>query len=67
MRAYSLVFDTPDGTVVHFVGSEAEARQFRMSLMKTEGLKRKEVEINMVEIPTGKADLLKWINAEFKR
>ncbi len=64
MRAYSVVVS--DGRFPPtFVGSEAEARQFRMELMKSEGLKRKEIEVNLIEIPTTKPELLAWLNKNF--
>lgn len=64
MRAYSV---THGDNKVHFLGSEVEARQFRMELMKSEGLKRKEIDVKLVEIPTTKAELLNWLNSELKR
>lgn len=71
MRAYSVVYkEHKDGAEkVHatFIGSEAEAKTFRVELMKVEGLKRKDVEISLVEIPTTKPELLAWLNAELKK
>jgi hypothetical protein len=49
---------------VHFLGSEAEARQFRMQLMKDLALKRKDIEVNLVEIPTTKIELIGWLNIQ---
>lgn len=66
MRAYKVVYDNTSKEVVHFVGSEVEARQFRMELMKELVLKRKEIEVELVEIPTTKAELLAWLNAQSK-
>jgi len=69
MRAYCVSYTEqreakgePNVHRVYFVGSEVEARQFRMRLMEENKLKRKEIPIDLVEIPTGKAELLSWIN-----
>jgi hypothetical protein len=65
MRAYCVHTTEPE--IVYFVGSEVEARQFRMRLMEEHKLKRKEITIDLVEIPTGKAELLSWINSRETR
>jgi hypothetical protein len=68
MRAYSVVF-TPEGELknVVFIGSDAEAKTFRGEVMKIYDLKRKDIEINLVEIPTTKPELIAWLNAELKK
>ena len=66
MRAYKVTYDNTSKEVVHFVGSEVEARQFRMELMKELALKHKDIEVELVEIPTTKTELIGWLNAQSK-
>jgi hypothetical protein len=59
MRAYKI---SPRDFPPAFAPSEAEARATRASLMETYGLKRKDILVEPVEIPTTKAELLRWLN-----
>lgn len=68
MKLYktTAVFDvSEDGTEVRtevsWAGSQAEASKAR-SLAYTKGAKRKEVETEMVEVPTHKEGLLDFLN-----
>lgn len=44
-------------------GSEKDARQLKAEWLLTQGLKRKDVSVEPVDIPTTKEDLLAWLNA----
>lgn len=47
-----------------FVGSEAEARTVRGEMFENapKGVLKKEITIDMVEIPTTKSELIGWLN-----
>ncbi len=58
MRCY--LVKGPD--VRRYAGTMAEARETRENMMETHALKKKEVEIEQVEVPTAKEGLLKVLN-----
>ena len=66
MRAYK-VNHKDLGT--RFAPSEALARTARQSMFEAGSdiskVARKDITIEMVEIPTGKAELLEWLNKNF--
>ena len=63
MRAYRVVGKTTNGTTVtRFAGTQADARQTRDAIVNDTGLKKGEVDIEEVEIPTAKAELIEFIN-----
>lgn len=62
MRAYRVTANTPNVFAERYAGSEAEARKIRADLTEAHGLVRKNTEIEMIEIPTSKADLLHFLN-----
>lgn len=53
--------DTPDSEI-HWVGSQADAASKRKELTSS-GFKRAEIETAEVDVPTDKAGLLSWLNA----
>lgn len=66
MRAYKVTADVEDGekmtTVTKFAGTQADARAARQALVDEHGVKKKDVSLDEVEIPTAKSDLLDFIN-----
>jgi hypothetical protein len=67
MRAYkvSTEHNNDDGgktPVFRYAGTNAEARQTRDAMVNDYGVKKKEVTIEDVDIPTSKAELLDFIN-----
>ena len=46
-----------------FAGSEAEARQLRMAMVEKTGIKKSQITIEGIEIPTNKPDLLAFLNS----
>ncbi|WP_087746385.1 MULTISPECIES: hypothetical protein [unclassified Acidovorax] len=52
---------TPD-TETHWVGSQADAASRRKQL-NADGFKRADIETHEVDVPTDKAGLLAWLNA----
>ena len=66
MRAYK-VHHKDLGT--RYVASEALARTARQSMFEAGSeiskVARKDITIDMVEIPTSKAELLEWLNKNF--
>jgi hypothetical protein len=70
MRAYQVHSALPirpgvRDTVVHvrkFAGTQAEARQARETIVNDYGVKKSDVEIEEVEIPTAKSELLGYLN-----
>lgn len=63
MRAYR-VSAQPDGTVLKFkvAGSQADAKIKRDELIEELGVKKKDVIIEEIDIPTSKAELLDILN-----
>lgn len=64
MRAHS-VFCNKGAVRTAFAGSEAEARRIRTDWMERFDLKRKDIEVKQVDIPTTKVELLGWLNIQF--
>lgn len=64
MRAYKVKHNAI-GT--RFASSEAEARSTRVAMFENapKGVLKKEITIDMVEIPTTKSELLAWLNQNF--
>ena len=61
MRAHSVFCNK--GAVRHvFAGFEAEARRIRTDWMERFDLKRKDIEVKQVDIPTTKSELIGWLN-----
>lgn len=63
MKAYKV--QAVEGDVVvatRYAGSQAQVRELRDQLMEQFDVKRKQVSSEEVEIPTGKAELLEFIN-----
>ncbi len=61
MRAYK-ISAVGDGKPLGFGGSQAHAREVRDQVMARKELRKKDLQIEEVEVPTGKTDLLEFIN-----
>lgn len=64
MRAYQVSVQ-PNGEIIRFAiaASQADARVKRDELISDmEGIKKKDVTIEEIEIPSGKSDLIEFIN-----
>jgi hypothetical protein len=66
MKLYrvSLITEAGGAKTAKWVGSQDEATKQRMALMDAFGLKRKDVHIGQIDVPTTKADLIEWLNAK---
>jgi len=64
MRCYSVKAMGKDGRIIgrRYAGTAALSREAREVLMATFGVKKKDVSIDEVEVPTAKADLLVFVN-----
>lgn len=60
MRAYRLA--QADGYILGFAGSHGDAVKNRMAQMEKHALKRSEIEIKEIDIPTDKTNLLTFLN-----
>lgn len=45
-----------------FAGTAADSKEVRDTIVEETGLKKKDVEIEQVEVPTSKTELLEFIN-----
>jgi len=53
----------PDGTIKpQYAGSQSEASQVKKAIQEANGLKRTEVGVEEVDVPTSKAELIAWLN-----
>lgn len=63
MRAYKVTAADDEGVLgTRYAGTNALAREARDQLVEQFGIKKKDVTIEDAEIPTGKAELLEFIN-----
>lgn len=63
MRAYQVTVKNGDKVLgTRFAGTQAESRSTRDELVTQFDVKKSAVEIEEVEIPTAKPDLLVWVN-----
>jgi hypothetical protein len=63
MRAYQVTAKDGDKVLgTRFAGTQADSRSTRDNLMEQFDVKKSAVEIEEVEIPMAKPDLLGWIN-----
>lgn len=69
MRAYKVTTtvpgteDTAEKKLTSYAASQTEAGQIKKGWLEEHGLKRSHpVRVDPVDIPTGKADLIPWIN-----
>lgn len=62
MKLYRVSFAADAGEVGTWAGTQADASKARTDFMQKYGLKRKEIHIEDVEVPTRKEDLLAWLN-----
>jgi len=52
---------------VRYAGSEVDARTLRLLAMKEENVKRTSTDVELIEVPTTKAELLDFLNKEYDR
>ena len=65
MKLYRVSFtDGDNNDVAKWVGSQDEATKQRMAFMSEHGVKRKDVSIENIEVPTTKAELIEWLNTK---
>lgn len=64
MKLYRITYTRPNALAmtVRWAGTQADATHTRMDVMAQDGLKRKEIGIEDIEIPTKKEELLAWLN-----
>mgnify|MGYP003544660126 CR=1 FL=1 len=62
MKLYKTTVSPGDKTTVSWQGTQADAASVRKRAMD-DGAKRKDVTTEDVEVPTDKAGLLAWLNA----
>ena len=60
MKLYRVSFTD----VAKWVGSQDEATKQRMAFMEAHGLKRKEIHIEQIDVPTSKTELIEWLNTK---
>ena len=61
-RAYVVEHKSAKANLHVFAPSEVAARKVRAELMELHGLKRAELEVNFVDIPSNKEDLIEFMN-----
>lgn len=62
MKLYRVSFDDGNKEVTKWVGSQDEATKQRMAFMDEHSIKRKDVHIEQVNVPTAKTELIEWLN-----
>ena len=63
MKLYRVSFNDGDNKeVAKWAGSQDEATKQRMTFMSEHGIKRKDIHIEPVDVPTTKAELIEWLN-----
>lgn len=69
MRCYKVVCvddDTGEVKATKYAGTAAESKTIRQAFVDEYGVKKKDVDIEEVDIPTAKPALLAWVNANVK-
>lgn len=63
MRAYKVSYSADGARMVRFGGSQGEAKDHRQTIVnELTGAKKSAVEIEEIDIPTGKTELLAFVN-----
>lgn len=64
MNLYRIAYTRPNALAetVRWAGTQTDATHIRMEVMAQDGLKRKEIGIEDIEVPTKKEELLAWLN-----
>lgn len=63
MRAYLVkTVNGVEPAVKKYAGSQSEAAAVKKEIQEAQDLKRTQVSFDEVEIPTGKTELIAWIN-----
>lgn len=62
MKLYRVSFTADADEIGTWVGTQSDASKARTDFMEKYGLKRKEIHIEDVEVPTKKEELLAWLN-----
>ena len=64
MKAYLIQADTEDGSCIRVAGTGADSRAYRQTMVDSlEGVKKKDVKIATINIPTAKTDIIDMMNA----
>jgi hypothetical protein len=58
MRLYRIISPLEN----KWAGSEAEARKVRLEAMQTQNVKRADTDVEQIEVPTTKQELIKFLN-----
>ena len=58
MRLYRIISPAR----IAWAGTEADARKVRAGFIEAQGLKRKDTDVELTEVPTSKPELLKFLN-----
>ena len=62
MKLYKTTARLDDRDVTRWTGTQSDSKKARMELAEEHGLKKTEVEIEEVEVPTNKPGLLAFLN-----
>lgn len=62
MRCHKVTVTHMGQEDVTYAGTSADAREAKRKLIEERGVKRNQVEIEQVEVPLAKADLIEWLN-----
>lgn len=62
MKLYCISYTKDETEIKRWAGTQADAARVRMDVMATQGLKRKEIHIEDVDVPTKKEELIEWLN-----
>jgi|CXWK01.1.fsa_nt_gi ribosomal protein L20A (L18A) len=65
MKLYRVSFNDGDNKeVAKWVGSQDEATKQRMAFTSEHGVKRKDISVENIDVPTSKAELIEWLNTK---
>ena len=65
MKLYRVSFNDGDNKeVAKWAGSQDEATKQRMAFMSEHGVKRKDISVENIDVPTSKAELIEWLNTK---
>lgn len=61
MRCHVVTCKVP--RITQYTASRDEAVQARLAVMGCHGIKKKDISVEPIDIPTTKAELIAWLNA----
>lgn len=65
MQAHEITVSKPGASIMtRYAGSMSDARATRQGFITAGSARKNDITIEPVEIPTGKAEFLAWINAK---